>query len=227
MLPDTLALVDNDHVYANHLSEYLRDQGAAVRVYAQSSDLLTAPAGYDHGFYVLDLALPGVNGLELIRLLRRRSHAAIVVVSAPVSPEVFEEAVAAGADMCLCKPVQLEQVLMTIKAVNRRVVQSLVSLAAWRLDRRARDLVAPDGARVALSDADLAVMECFLAAAGEAVSRETLLACLGREPAQGDDGLAAAIHRLRRRIEKSTPAQAPLQSRARVGYVFKAPLQAA
>jgi DNA-binding response OmpR family regulator len=69
-------------------------------------------------------------------------------------------------------------------------------------------------------------MECFLASGGEAVSRETLLERLGRDQKlQGSDGLNAAIHRLRKRIERAAPTQGPLQARPRFGYVFKAPLQ--
>jgi DNA-binding response OmpR family regulator len=70
-------------------------------------------------------------------------------------------------------------------------------------------------------------MACFVAAAGEPVTRETLQQQLGREVEQGaNDGLNAIIFRLRRRIERATPATLPLQSKSRVGYVFKAPLVA-
>lgn len=227
MLPNTLALVDDDHTYTEFLAQYLRQHDIQVRVYEDSNDLLADPVGYDQDFYLLDLALPGVDGLDLIKILRRRSQAGIVVVSGRLAPEVFNDAVNAGADMYLSKPVQFEQVLLTIKAVHRRVKPIEPMQPAWRLDRRARDLVAPDGVRVALSDADLVVLECFLEAGGETVLRETLLQRLGRDPQEpAVDGLNATIYRLRRRIEKATPAHVPLQSKAKVGYIFKAPLLA-
>jgi DNA-binding response OmpR family regulator len=101
-------------------------------------------------------------------------------------------------------------------------------MAPWTLDRRARQLVAPDGIRVDLSPIDVAVMECFVDAKGEAVTREVLRLCLGQAP-QGDpaDGINATIYRLRRRIERATSSLVPLQSKSRVGYVFRAPLKAA
>jgi two-component system, OmpR family, response regulator len=228
MLPKTLALVDDDSEYAEFLAQYLREQGAVVSTYADSSDLLAEPGALDHDFYILDLMLPGVDGLELIRILRRRTRAGILVVSGQLAPDVFRNIVNAGADMYLAKPVQFEQVLLAVKAVQRRVAPVDQAAPPWRLDRRARELVAPDGARVALSDSDVVVMECLLSAGGEAVSRENLLQRLGGgTEAEAGDRLNAAIYRLRRRIERATPVLVPLQAKSRVGYLFKAPLEPA
>ena len=149
-----------------------------------------------------------------------------------MAPDVFKNVINAGADMYLAKPVQFEQVLLAVKAVQRRVAPVDRAAPPWRLDPRARELVAPDGARVTLSDGDVGVMECLLSARGEAVSRETLLQRLGggvEADADTDAGdrLNAAIYRLRRRIERATPMLVPLQSKSRVGYLFKAPLELA
>jgi DNA-binding response OmpR family regulator len=230
MLPRTLALVDDDREFAEFLAEHLRQRGIEVDVFHDGRDLVTADHPYDYGFYVVDLMLPGVDGIQLIETLRRRTHAGILVVSGRLDPGVFKQVVDATADMYLAKPVEFEQVVLAITAIQRRVEGSLpaVTQAGWRLDRRASQLVAPDEARIQLSPADLAMMECFLEARGDVVPRETLRQCLGRDqpPEQGTDGLNAAIFRLRRRIERATPAVVPLQSRSRVGYLFRAPLSA-
>jgi DNA-binding response OmpR family regulator len=85
--------------------------------------------------------------------------------------------------------------------------------------------VAPDGAQVDLSDGDLKIMDCFLSSGGAVVSRDALQDRMGREPSDGKtDAVYAAIFRLRRRIERATPGNVPLQAKARVGYFFKAPL---
>lgn len=227
--PKTLALVDDDQDYSEFLAEDLRARGVGVQVFADSNDLLADPQAYEYEFYVLDLMLPGVDGQELLKILRRRSNAGVLVVSGRLGPEVFRNVVSAGADMYLAKPVSFEQVAVAIEAVQRRAKPNDAppANAPWRLDRGTGDLVAPDGARVALSEADLAVMECFVAAAGQVVGRETLRASLGKDVAEGEsDGINATIYRLRRRIERATPLLVPLQSRSRVGYVFKAPLLA-
>jgi len=222
-----LALVDDDADYTEYLSQYLRGKGIAVDTFADSHDLMALEDPYRYDFYVVDLMLPGIDGVNLIKLLRRRTNAGILVVSGRLAAEVFREVVTAGADMYLVKPVQFEQVEIAIEAVQRRAGGSASAQeAAWTLDRRAGQLVAPDGARVELSEADRALLECFVQAKGEVVTRETLLRGLGKSDDDSGEALNATIYRLRRRIERATPSVVPLQSRSRVGYLFRAPLKA-
>jgi DNA-binding response OmpR family regulator len=227
MLPKTLALIDDDLEYTEFLSQHLHEQGVLVTVYADSNDLLADDSAYGFEFYVVDLMLPGVDGLELIKLVRRRSCAGLLVVSGHLGPHVFRQVVSAGADMYLTKPVQFEQVITAIEAVQRRAQSASQAESQWTLDRRARRLIAPDGAGVDLSEIDMALLSCLHGAKGEPVTRDALCRALGRTP-DGDspDGLNAIVFRLRRRIERATPIAAPLQSKARVGYVFRAPLKA-
>ena len=225
LLPSTLALVDDDAEFREFLAQHLRGLDIEVTSFADSNDLLASDSAYRFEFYVLDLGLPGVDGVDLIRVLRKRTKAGVLVVSGRLGPEVFRDIVEAGADMYLVKPVQFEQVSLAVRAVQRRAGQQAARSEAWRLNREVPELVAPDGARVTLSDTDLQVLLCLLDAHGETVTRDALRQRLGRVPsAQGDDGLNAIIYRLRRRIERATPLMVPLQSRSRVGYVFKAPL---
>jgi DNA-binding response OmpR family regulator len=227
MLPKTLALVDDDAEYTEFLGQFLRDRGMDVDVFGDSNRLLAHPDAYAYAFYVVDLMLPGIAGVDLIKVLRLRSRAGVLVVSGRLAPDVFSQVIEAGADMYLAKPVEFEQVLMAIKAVARRTIPGVPGDVPWCLDRRARQLVAPDGARVDLSEADQAVLECFVSAQGESVTRESLRQRLGHDiENEATDGLSATIYRLRKRIERGTPAAVPLQTKARVGYVFKAPLKA-
>ena len=227
MLPKTLALIDDDLEYTEFLSQHLQEQGVRVTVFADSNDLLADEGAYGFEFYVVDLMLPGIGGLDLIKVVRRRSSAGLLVVSGHLGPQVFQQVVSAGADMYLAKPVLFEQVITAIEAVQRRARPADPAQAQWTLDRRARQLVAPDGAAIDLSDIDMTVLNCMLGAKGEPVTREAICQALGRPPdGNSPDGLNAIVFRLRRRIEKATPIAAPLQSKPRVGYVFKAPLKA-
>jgi DNA-binding response OmpR family regulator len=225
MFPRHLALIDGDAGFAESLAQFLRERGIDVTVFGDGNTLLADGDPRRFDFYLVDPMLPGMDGVELIKILRHRSDAGILVLSARPGSEVFASVLQAGADMHLAKPVQGEQVALAVQAVQRRAGRSAAAPQVWKLDRRARELLVPDGSRVALSDADLVVLECFLDSAGEPVTRETLSKRLGRtRDDDGDDRLNAIIYRLRRRIERATPMLVPLQSRSRVGYVFRAPL---
>jgi DNA-binding response OmpR family regulator len=225
MLPRTLALIDDDAEYSEYLAQHLRGKGVDVSVFDDSNTLLADNDPHRYEFYLVDLMLPGVDGVELIKVIRRRSDAGLLVVSGRLGPEVFASVMTAGADMYLAKPVQFDQVSLAIEAVQRRAGRDVSTNKPWKLDRAARELLVPDGARVTLSDADLIVLGCFVEAEGETVTREMLSQRLGRErDDNGDNGLNAIIYRLRRRIERATPMLVPLQSRSRVGYWFRAPL---
>jgi two-component system, OmpR family, response regulator len=222
-LPRTLALVDDDEEYSEFLTQHLESLGVIVQRHADSNDLLTSATPFDFDFYIVDLMLPGVGGVDLIRLLRRRTQAGIVVVSGRVTPDVFAEVIDVGADMYVAKPVSFDQIVVAVRAVHRRVGRPLAQ--GWVLDLRARQLQAPDGAQVQLSDTDMAVMQCLLEAKGATVTREALCASLGYgNTAEAENLLSATVYRLRRRIERATPLPVPLQTQARVGYVFRGDL---
>ena len=225
MLPSTLALVDDDTEYREFLAQHLRSQGVEVHAYGDSSDLLADMEPYRFDFYVLDLMLPGVYGSELLRILRKRTQAGVLVVSGRLGPEVFAEVINAGADMYLAKPVTFEQVELAIRAVHRRIMATVNNATAWRLNAKRSELTTPDGQTVELSAIDLTLMQCFLDAAGAVVSRDHIRQLLANtSAAESDNSLHATIYRLRRRIERATPLAVPLQSQQRVGYQFRAPL---
>jgi two-component system, OmpR family, response regulator len=227
MLPRNLALIDDDTAYAEHLAQHLRGRGIEVSVFDNADALLARDDAHRYEFYLVDGVRPDGEGVRLIERLRRHSDAGLLVVSGRPGPEVFSSAVSAGADMVLTKPLPCEQVALAIQAVQRRAARDVAAASAWKLDRKARVLLVPDGARVALSDADIVVLDCLLEAAGATVTREALSQRLGRTGGgANDNGLNAIIYRLRRRIERATPTLVPLQSRSRVGYVFRAPLNA-
>ena len=224
-LSKTIALVDDDLDFSEFLAQHLKSQCFSVRVFHDSADLLTDPAAFSFDFYILDLMLPGIDGLELLRMLRRRSQAGVLVVSGRLAPDVFDQAITAGADMYLAKPVRLEQVALAVLAVMRRAQGAHGLQTTWKLNSRAGELLAPDGARIGLSGNDVALLACFVDAGGKPVARERLRQGLQLDAAEESDNLLhASIYRLRRRIERATPLAAPLQSLPRQGYVFRARL---
>lgn len=225
MFPKTLALIEDNLEFARFLADYLTLQGVAVTVFNDSDDFLLAKQAYDFQFYIVDLQLPGVNGLDVVRLLRRRVQAGIVVVTGKEGSDVVDAVLDAGADMYVLKPASFEQVGITVRAVHRRNTRAATASTTWRLDANACTLTAPDGVCVPLGDNDLAVMNCFVGADGQAVSHALLCQQLGREASdESANWLHATIYRLRRRVEAAGAEPLPLNSQSRVGYVFRLPL---
>jgi two-component system OmpR family response regulator len=151
VLPATLAIIEDDREYADYLAGLLRQRGVAVTVFNDSDEFLTSSGAFGFEFYVVDLMLPGVDGLDLVRLIRRKGGAGVIVVSGRVGDNVFEAVLGAGADMYLMKPVRVQQVALAVEAVQRRVAGSRAQAAVWQLQRADRTLVAPEGTRIELS----------------------------------------------------------------------------
>jgi two-component system, OmpR family, response regulator len=225
MLPKSLCIIDDDREYTEFLGQYLKEQGISTTHYLDSNEALAAEGVFDHDFYLVDLMLPGIDGLDVIRLLRRRTDSGVVVISGRMGDQVFDEALTAGADMYLAKPVRFEQILLAVKAVERRAIARAQSADTWRLDSKAMLLSTPKKITVRLSETDLVLMRCFLEAEGEIVSQATIFERLGKEQtADTDNWLHATVYRLRRRLEQATDEPVPLQSRPRAGYIFRAKL---
>lgn len=226
-LPATVTLIDDDDAYREYLAQHLRQLGARVRTFSDGNRFLADGDPFGDAFYVIDLMLPGVSGEDLIRILRLRSEAGVLVITGKAEAGVFENVLGSGADMHLAKPVSLDQITLAIAAVYRRIArQRDTSQRAWMLDAERHRLTSPEGEVIELGDNDVTILSCFPPATGGVVAREILCERLGRPVLDtSDNGLHAMIYRLRRRIEKVTGAVVPLQSQSRVGYVFKAPIR--
>lgn len=201
----------------------------AVTTFEDSDDFLLADAPYDFDFYLLPLQQRGVAGLDLIRLIRRRSAAGIVAFSERLQDE-FVSSLLAGADMVLPRDAGADQVQAAITAVQRRSLtapaQAATDGAAWTLIVNSAVLRAPDGTEIALSDSDLAVMQCFAQSQDGRIERQQLVERLwGAQAGAMDNALHATLYRLRKRIEQSGQKTMPLRALAKVGYEFRARLR--
>lgn len=197
--------------------------------YADGDEFLLSNAPFDHPLFIVRLVQPGVRGVDLVRLIRRRSTAGIVSLCNRQRQD-FAEALDAGADFVLPEDAPPEHLRAAVAAVQRRCASRAPAAPAgrgWRLLVDHSVLLPPDGDPIALSESDLALMRCFGATADGRVDRRTLVEHLwGRGAAQGafDNALHASVYRLRKRIEQSGQPLAPLRAVAGVGYEFRAPL---
>lgn len=204
---------------------------AALQCFDDSDDFLLAPEPYGFDFYVVQLAQRGVRGVDLVRLIRRRSAAGILALCNERQDELVA-AYEAGADLVMSQQAPAEHLRAAMVAVQRRMQlqakSAVVASEAWRLLADSATLQAPDGTRIPLSDSDLAIMLCFARADGGRVERRQLVECLWGEPSDAmDNALHATLYRLRKRIELASHALAPVRAVAKVGYEFRAPLELA
>jgi DNA-binding response OmpR family regulator len=176
---------------------------------------------------VLDIGLPGDDGLAVARRLRAISPIGIVVLTGRQSLSEQVQGLAEAVDAWLVKPVEIELLAATLASVLRRIrMHDPLPLpdagtGAWRLTADDWCLLSPAGRSVTLSRSERSLLRCLFDAVGESVSRERLLAELGMaEDSTGPHRLDMLIHRLRRKIADEIGRALPLRSVRGHGYLL-------
>ncbi len=190
----------------------------------QDSDaFLLSEAPYGYAAYVIEMRQAGVSGLDLVRLVRRRSTAPVLVLSEEATAD-FVAALNAGADMVLDAGLPPGHLEAALAALARRAALARPIERDWQFRPAARRLQAPSGTDIALTDSDLVILTALAGAPDHVVQRDDLMLRLwGRTDAALHNALHATVYRLRRRMEQDGGVS-PLQALTGVGYVFKARL---
>jgi DNA-binding response OmpR family regulator len=173
-------LVEDDEGVASALAELLGQTGATVVRTGRGADALHRVKGCD--LVLLDLGLPDMDGLEVLRTLRRASAVPVIIMTARDSDGAVVLGLRAGADDYLVKPVRKAALLARIQAVMRRVsrvggdasVQGPVVAGPVTIDRERRE-VTMEGTPQALTKTEFQILTTLAARQGEAVSREELM----------------------------------------------------
>lgn len=177
---------------------------------------------------LLDLMLPGEGGLSLCHRLRATSTIPIIMVTAMGEPIDRSVGLEMGADDYLPKPFNSRELLARVRAVLRRaqmvdrqLAESVFRFAGWRFDMGTRQLDAPDGTRVALTNGEFDLLVAFCQHPRRVLTRDQLLDLTqGRAAAVFDRSVDIQISRLRRKIE-TDPKEPDLIKTVRAGgYVF-------
>jgi two-component system OmpR family response regulator len=180
---------------------------------------------------VLDLMLPGEDGLTLCRNLRAKSRIPIIMLTAMGEETDRIVGLEMGADDYLAKPFNPRELLARIKAVLRRVAQApapvpveggaVLEFAGWTLDRDRRELQRPDGILVPLTSGEYELLAVFATHPGRVLSRDQLLdLARGREAQPFDRSIDVQVSRLRRKIEAEPQAPRLIKTVRNGGYTF-------
>ncbi|MET0454968.1 MAG: response regulator transcription factor [Mycobacterium sp.] len=174
-------VVEDDEGVASALTELLGQTGAAVVQAARGTDALHRVKGCD--LVLLDLGLPDMDGLDVLRTLRRASEVPVIIMTARDSDGAVVLGLRAGADDYLVKPVRKAVLLARIEAVMRRLrrpqdhapaTPAVVTAGPVTIDR-GRHLVTLSGNPLELTRTEFQILAVLAARQGEAVSREELM----------------------------------------------------
>jgi two-component system OmpR family response regulator len=234
-----ILVVDDDAEIRGLLRDYLQKNGLRASAAADGKAMWALLAREHVDLIVLDLMLPGDDGLVLCRNLRAQSDVPVIMLTAKGEDMDRIIGLEMGADDYLPKPFNPRELLARIKTVLRRAPQATqpdwqpgqptrLRFAGWTLDLAARHLIAPDGVIVSLSGSEYRLLRIFLAHPHRVLSRDRLLDLTqGREAGPFDRSIDVQVSRLRQRLNDSAREPAIIKTVRSEGYVLAANVESA
>jgi two-component system phosphate regulon response regulator OmpR len=223
-----LLIVDDDERIRGLLQKFLVRHGFLVSAARDAGHARRLLAGLDFDLVVLDVMMPGEDGVSLTRSIRETSTMPILLLTARSETEDRIAGLEAGADDYLSKPFEPKELLLRINAILRRipeapvteVVPKLLTLGPIRYDiERGEMWQGEDLVRLTATEAQL--MRIFSARPGEALSRAELVEELGRDKGQAQErAVDVQITRLRRKLESDPKQPRYLQTVRGAGYML-------
>ncbi|SDI64972.1 two-component system, OmpR family, response regulator [Pseudomonas flavescens] len=226
-------IVDDDLDIRELLVDYLARYGISSRGVGEGKAMREALQADDYDIVVLDLMLPGEDGLALCRGLRRESNIPILMLTARCEPADRVIGLELGADDYMAKPFEPRELVARIQSILRRVRDVGDSGAAeragpsrfdgWQLDANLRQLQSPDGLLVPLSNAEFRLLLAFLQRPRRVLSREQLLdAARGRSIEAFDRSIDLLVSRLRQKLGDDPRAPRLIKTVRGAGYLLDA-----
>ena len=217
-----LLIVEDNRGLADWLAKLLRGENYVVDCVYDGETALEGTDFENYDLAIVDLALPGISGLEVIGQVRGRGFSTpILILTAQDALQRRVEGLNAGADDYLTKPFEIEELEARLRALLRRATTPLRSelrFGPLSLNQNTR-LFAIDGEPMHLSPREYAVLEALLRRAGSTVSKETLLESVyGFEDEVNLSAIEVNVHRLRKRLESSEVTIATLRG---IGYLLR------
>jgi two-component system response regulator CpxR len=222
----SILLVDDDAELGELLREFLARRGIRLEVVLDGRRGLARALAGDHDLVLLDVMMPGLDGFELLRLVRRQSEVPVIMLTARTTQADRVAGLDAGADDYLPKPFGTAELVARIRAVLRRAGRAargaeLLEAGPVRLVPSAREaMVAGSAVPLTLTTVEYDILEFLVHAAGRIVSRDELTAALYRRRAtKFDRTLDMHICNLRRKLGGHGELIRTVRG---VGYLFRA-----
>ena len=234
--PDHILIVDDDAEIRSLLGTYLEKNGYRATVAADGPAMWKVLERSAVDLIVLDLMLPGEDGLTLCRKLRAESDMPVIMLTARGEETDRIVGLEMGADDYLPKPFSPRELLARIKSVLRRY-RSLprnlrtddakeLGFAAWRLDTVARHLISADGVVTSLSGGEYQLLRVFLSHANRVLTRDQLMMFVkGHEADPLDRTIDIQVSRLRHRLGDDPSEPRIIKTVRGEGYVLAVPVE--
>lgn len=215
------------------LNRYLSEEGFRVSIAEDGIAMRYRLQGDPVDVILLDLVIPGDNGLVLIQEIRRALPDVGVIVLTGHS-DMIDRVIGleTGADDYIAKPFHLREVLARIRSLLRRIrpqrgeeenEKQLISFDGWCLDLGRRQLIAPDGRDVTLTSGEFDLLQVLVTHPQRVLKRDQLMTLAkDREWGAFSRSVDARIVRLRRKIESDPKRPALIKSVRSIGYIFAA-----
>ncbi len=232
-----ILIVDDDPELRKLLRDYLGRSGYGVEAVADGTAMRRAIEAQQPDLVILDLMLPGEDGLVLCRALRAApGTAALPILMLTARGEETDRIVGLemGADDYLPKPFNPRELLARVRSILRRTEESVARASAaralvfagWLLDLGARHLVGADGIALPLSNGEFKLLRALAEQAFRVLTRDQLMDVLaGREAGPFDRSVDVMVHRLRRRLGDDAREPQLIKTVRSEGYMLAAEVE--
>jgi two-component system response regulator BaeR len=213
-----LYIVEDEPELAALVADYARAAGYVPSVFGDGAQALAAVRARPPALLMLDLMLPGLDGLAVCRAVRGFSEVPIVMVTARVEEIDRLLGLEAGADDYVCKPFSPRELMARIRAILRRTSSAMPQCRAMRIDEAARR-IAIHGKALDLTPTEFAILAAMARRPGQVFSRAQLLDAARSDNADVTDrAIDSHVKNLRRKIDAAAPGVEAIHSIYGLGY---------
>jgi two-component system OmpR family response regulator len=226
-----ILVVDDQREICDLVQEYLTGEGYRVSASHDGAGMRRVLSQGQVDLVILDLMLPGEDGLTLARWLRSQSDIGIIILTGRGETVDRIIGLEMGADDYLPKPFNLRELLARVKSVLRLVqsrtgdgaqpTRSHARFAGWSFDLSSRELLSPIGRGVRLTTGEFDLLAAFVNHANQVLSRDRLLdLARNREAGPFDRTIDVQVGRLRRKLEGDPQNPSLIKTVRGSGYIF-------
>lgn len=233
---DRVLIVDDDVELCELVAEYLRTEGFEAEAVHNGNLGLDRALSGDHVLVVLDVMLPGMNGLDVLRRLRTHSEVPVLILTARGDEVDRIVGLEIGADDYLPKPFNPRELVARIRAILRRAqpvsehedpVAQRITVGDVLLDPGSRT-VRRGGLPVELTSVEFSLLELLMRAAGHVVTREQVAKdVLGRQFMAYDRSIDMHVSKVRRKLGPQPNGDERIKTIRGVGYIYAVPAEPA